>query len=38
MLDGKFHDIPLVWEEELSVLEWLSGTYVRNSPAQVILK
>ena len=34
----EFHDIPLVWEEELSVPEWLSGTYVRNGPAQVILK
>ena len=31
----EFHDIPLVWEGENTVPEWLSGTYVRNGPAQV---
>jgi len=31
----EFHDIPLVWEGENTVPEWLSGTYVRNGPAQI---
>ena len=31
----EFHDIPLVWEEEAKVPDWLSGTYVRNGPAQL---
>ena len=31
----EFHDIPLVWEDGNSVPEWLSGTYIRNGPAQV---
>ena len=31
----EFHDIPLVWEEETEVPDWLSGTYVRNGPAQL---
>ena len=30
-----FHDIPLTWELEAAVPDWLSGTYVRNGPAQV---
>ena len=31
----EFHDIPLVWEGNKSVPDWLSGTYIRNGPAQV---
>ena len=31
----EFHDIPLVWEEDSPVPAWLSGTYVRNGPAQI---
>ena len=31
----EFHDIPLVWEGDKSVPDWLSGTYIRNGPAQV---
>ena len=34
----EFHDIPLIWEEKSSVPAWLSGTYVRNGPAQVMKK
>ena len=35
----KFHDIPLSWESgnQTSVPSWLSGIYVRNGPAQVLL-
>ena len=33
----EFHDLPLTWETKSKVPEWLSGTYVRNGPAQVIL-
>ena len=33
----EFHDLPLTWEPSGDrVPEWLSGTYVRNGPAQVI--
>jgi len=31
----EFHDIPLVWEGNKSVPDWLSGTYIRNGPAQI---
>jgi len=32
----EFHDIPLVWaNEKTNVPSWLSGTYVRNGPAQI---
>ena len=32
----EFHDLLLKWEEKTdSVPSWLSGTYVRNGPAQV---
>jgi len=31
----EFHDIALVWEEETQLPAWLSGTYVRNGPAQI---
>ena len=31
----EFHDIPLVWEEDSPVPAWLTGTYVRNGPAQI---
>ena len=32
----EFHDIPLTWEEEdTRVPDWISGTYVKNGPAQV---
>ena len=35
----EFHDIPLSWESgnQTSVPSWLSGIYVRNGPAQVLL-
>ena len=35
----EFHDIPLIWElgNETNVPSWLSGIYVRNGPAQVII-
>jgi carotenoid cleavage dioxygenase-like enzyme len=32
----EFHDLLLSWEGAGSVPAWLSGTYVRNGPAQVI--
>merc|ERR1712042_178325 len=32
---SEFHDIPLTWEGETEVPSWLSGTYVRNGPAQI---
>ena len=32
----EFHDLPLTWEEDIaSIPSWLSGTYIRNGPAQV---
>merc|ERR1719369_1939266 len=31
----EFHDIPLVWQGKTPVPEWISGTYVRNGPAQI---
>ena len=31
----EFHDLPLTWEGKGRVPSWLSGTYVRNGPAQV---
>ena len=32
----EFHDLPLTWEEDTdSIPGWLSGTYIRNGPAQV---
>jgi len=31
----EFHDLPLSWETGIEVPEWLSGTYVRNGPAQI---
>jgi len=31
----EFHDLPLVWEDDTPVPDWLSGTYVRNGPAQI---
>lgn len=31
----EFHDLPLTWESTTKVPEWLSGTYVRNGPAQI---
>ena len=34
---SEFHDIPLVWEGNISVPNWLSGTYIRNGPAQVCI-
>jgi hypothetical protein len=35
----EFHDIPLSWESgnQTSVPSWLSGIYVRNGPAQVLI-
>ena len=35
----EFHDIPLIWESknETQVPSWLSGVYVRNGPAVVII-
>ena len=35
----EFHDIQLSWESgnQTSVPSWLSGIYVRNGPAQVLL-
>ena len=32
---SEFHDLPLAWEDGREVPEWLSGTYVRNGPAQL---
>jgi len=32
---SEFHDIPLTWEDDALVPDWLSGTYVRNGPAQI---
>ena len=32
----EFHDLPLTWEEDIAnIPSWLSGTYIRNGPAQV---
>ena len=31
----EFQDIPLKWEEKTTIPDWLSGTYVRNGPAQI---
>ena len=37
----EFHDLPLMWEKiqanegPVGVPNWLSGTYVRNGPAQI---
>jgi carotenoid cleavage dioxygenase-like enzyme len=31
----EFHDIPLSWNEDTPVPNWLSGTYVRNGAAQI---
>jgi len=31
----EFHDLPLSWEMETPVPSWMSGTYVRNGPAQI---
>ena len=31
----EFHDLPLTWHTKAHVPDWLSGTYVRNGPAQV---
>jgi len=31
----EFHDLPLTWEDTTVVPGWLSGTYVRNGPAQL---
>jgi len=31
----EFHDLPLKWEDPTPVPDWLSGTYVRNGPAQI---
>ena len=35
----EFHDLPLKWENgnQTNVPSWLSGVYVRNGPAQVLL-
>ena len=33
----EFHDLPLTWDSGNRVPEWLSGTYVRNGAAQVIM-
>ena len=30
-----FRDIPLQWEGDGKIPDWLSGTYVKNGPAQV---
>ena len=32
---AEFHDLPLVWEPGSRVPDWLTGTYVRNGPAQI---
>jgi len=32
---AEFHDLPLTWESPDQVPGWLSGTYVRNGPAQI---
>jgi len=32
---SEFHDLPLSWESGAEVPSWLSGTYVRNGPAQL---
>jgi len=31
----EFHDLPLTWHTKAHVPDWLSGTYVRNGPAQI---
>ena len=31
----EFQDLPLAWQGDTQVPAWLSGTYVRNGPAQV---
>lgn len=31
----EFHDLPLAWQDDTEVPAWLSGTYIRNGPAQV---
>ena len=31
----EFQDLPLAWDGDTQVPAWLSGTYVRNGPAQV---
>ena len=31
----EFQDLPLAWDGDTEVPAWLSGTYVRNGPAQV---
>ena len=35
----EFHDLPLKWEkgESTNVPDWITGIYVRNGPAQVLL-
>ena len=33
----EFQDLPLAWDGDTQVPAWLSGTYVRNGPAQVRL-
>ena len=33
----EFQDLPLAWDGDTQVPAWLSGTYVRNGPAQVKL-
>ena len=31
----EFHDLLLDWEEDTAIPDWISGTYVKNGPAQV---
>ena len=31
----EFHDLLLDWEEDTTIPDWISGTYVKNGPAQV---
>ena len=30
----EFHDLLLHWEEATAIPDWISGTYVKNGPAQ----
>lgn len=31
----EFQDLPLTWDLETPIPDWLSGTYIRNGPAQI---
>ena len=34
----EFHDLPLEWEMGNDIPDWVTGTYVRNGPAQISFK